>query len=519
MAVLMLALGISGLSGGLVPGDLAVLDCDIRTVDSEPWMLSTTVLYRAEEFFIGVLDPADGTVPASATVIAEGPVDLDRLRIGRFRPAEGLPAGIPGEIVFSRGGIFLVELDKPSAEPLLVPGIGFLGRLHPYVRGRTPVPPPAQGSADGYVADMVAAVSQDSILTVIQHFEDYGTRYMFSPQYDACADWVDTWMSVHWIPCELQPFEYGGDSMSNVVAEIPGVEDPEIIYVVCGHLDSYSEVSPEVTAPGADDDGSGCAGVLEAARVMCPYSFRYTLRFVCFAAEEAWMVGSYNYVEQAAAAGDDIRGAINLDMILYAPDSPDTLYMAFDDQSSALGQMAAVVMSTYVPQLPALVEYNPGEAGDHCSFWEFGYPAIVSAEASADEIWGGYNPHYHQPSDILANYVPSFPYGTDAVRGAVAIAATLAGPVGPSSSGEGDAPAVALTIGPNPSSGQVSVILEGIGAQVPYRIFDVAGRCMMEGEVQPSTQSSIDLRSLPSGIYVFAAGYPGIAPKRLALIR
>jgi leucyl aminopeptidase len=513
-----LAIGIAGLAEASLPGDLCVLECDIRTVASEPWMQSVTVVYREVDYFIGILDGPVGD-EVRPMILVEGPVDLDALGIGRI-PADGvLPREMPGEIVFSRGSVVIVELPGPAAGPVFVRGMGFLGRLHPYESGPAAEPHPLPAGADGYVSDMVSAVNQDSVLAVIQHFEDYGTRYMFSPQYDACADWVDTWMASHWIPCELQTFEYGGDSMSNVVAEIQGIEEPDVIYVVCGHLDSYCESSPEIFAPGADDDGSGCAGVLEAARVMSQYTFRHTVRFVCFAAEEAWMVGSYYYVQQASAAGDDIQGAVNLDMILYAPDEADTLYMAFDDQSAALGQFAAVTMSSYVPQLPAFVDYNPGEAGDHCSFWEFGYPAIVGAEGSADEIWGGYNPWYHQPGDVLENYMPSFPFGTDAVRGAVAIAASLAEPLGPSSAGGGDAPGAGLRLSPNPSTGLVTVLPTGFQAPEGFRIYDLSGRIVSEGDLTPDFPTVIDLRDLPAGIYAVACTASGVDAQRLVIVR
>jgi bacterial leucyl aminopeptidase len=519
MVGFVLALGLFGLAGNPLPGDLVVFDRDIRTLETEPWMSAVTIVYREADYFIGVVPGSSATGGIHRSVLAEGPLTLDEFRIGLI-PVDGvLPADIPGDVIFTRGSIVIVRLGEPTEDPVSVRGMGILGRLHPYLPGPVSHALPPTGGTDGYVDEMVSAVNEDSILAVIQHFEDYGTRYMFSPQYDACADWVDTWMSNHWIPCELQAFEYSGDSMSNVVAEIPGVEEPEVIFVICGHLDSYCEVNPDVFAPGADDDGSGCAGVLEAARAMSQYSFRHTIRFVCFAAEEAWMVGSYYYVSQASAAGDDIQGTVNLDMILYAPDAMDTLYMAFDGQSSALAQFAAVTMSSYVPQLPTFVDYNPGDAGDHNSFWQFGYPAIVGAEASADEVWGGYNPWYHQPGDILANYMPSFPYGTDAIRGAVAIVASLAEPVGPSSAGGAEGSSACLSIAPNPSPGQFTALLDGVSASAGYRVYDLSGRMVSEGELSPSSPSCLDLQFLPAGVYTLACTSPGIGPQRLVIVR
>ncbi len=73
-----------------------------------------------------------------------------------------------------------------------------------------------------------------------------------------------------------------------------------------------------------------------------------------------------------------------------------------------------------------------------------------------DEIWGGYNPHYHQPTDLLENYMPSFPYGTDAIRASIGLFASLAGPLG--SSGVETSPACGgiISVFPNPARGGMS---------------------------------------------------------------
>jgi hypothetical protein len=71
----------------------------------------------------------------------------------------------------------------------------------------------------------------------------------------------------------------------NVVAQWPGTMTPEEIYIVCAHYDTTSGGE----RPGGDDNASGTAGVLEAARVLTQYHFRSTLRFIAFNAEEDWM--------------------------------------------------------------------------------------------------------------------------------------------------------------------------------------------------------------------------------------
>ncbi len=109
----------------------------------------------------------------------------------------------------------------------------------------------------------------------------------------------------------------------NVVGELTGTTTPGNIYVVGGHYDHL-----EGDRPGGDDNASGTAGVLEAARVLSQYRFESTIRFIAFNAEEDGLFGSKDYVDNhVIPGGENIVGMINMDMIL-RPGSdvdPDTL--------------------------------------------------------------------------------------------------------------------------------------------------------------------------------------------------
>jgi hypothetical protein len=98
---------------------------------------------------------------------------------------------------------------------------------------------------------------------------------------------------------------------ANVVADWPGTARPQEIYIVCAHYDTTGKGE----FPGGDDNASGTAGMLEAARVLTQYRFQSTLRFIAFNAEEEWMKGSAEYVK-ALPPDANIVGVVNLDMIL-----------------------------------------------------------------------------------------------------------------------------------------------------------------------------------------------------------
>ena len=102
-------------------------------------------------------------------------------------------------------------------------------------------------------------------------------------------------------------------SYKNVVGELRGTQTPQKVYIVGAHYDTYGND----VRPGGDDNASGTAGMLEAARVLSRYSYASTIRFIGFNAEEDWMLGSQDYVNSIVAAGNEtIAGMINLDMIL-----------------------------------------------------------------------------------------------------------------------------------------------------------------------------------------------------------
>jgi hypothetical protein len=235
----------------------------------------------------------------------------------------------------------------------------------------------------------------------------------------------------------------------NVVADLPGLETPENIYIVCAHYDTTSSGE----RPGGDDNASGTAGVLEAARVLTQYRFQSTLRFIAFNAEEDWMKGSQEYVD-ALPQDANILGVINLDMIL-RPAWDSHPQEAVDLEVESLPTPACMawvntfvdIAATYTPSLvidPDSHYPADWDAGDHGPFISAGYPALLAIENSAEEIWWARsNAYYHtaeDASDALANdpHSPSgvtydYVFATEVVKATVATLAQQAVPV--SSSG------------------------------------------------------------------------------------
>jgi len=502
IAVLLCTIVFSVLSPLTGTEELIFVNSDIREVQDQAWAQDLVPVLIESDCFLAL---AGGETPYTEeiSVIASAPVDLDQYRIIYPAQVDGELDHLPGEIVFTSGRFLVLKLDSPCESSVFLPGAGFLRPLRIHlggIRSSGYSYPPMNGIVDQIAGD----VSEDTLKSYISHFESYGTRYTTYPQYDASADWADTMMQSYGLETEQQRFYFQSDSMSNVIGEIQGIQHPDRIFIICGHLDSISDNPP--VAPGADDNASGSACVMEAARVMAPYQFKNTVRFVLFAAEEQWMVGSEYYVEQAYQQGDSILGAINVDMLLFAPSINDSVYIPYNDQSQEVAFLAGDIFAEYAPGIYPRVTYDPGAPSDHASFWQYGYTAIEIAEASCEEIWGGYNPHYHQSTDLLSSYLSSYPYGTQLSAAAIALLATLAEPLN-SSAEEGTGNVNTFRAGANPCSGVMTVI--GFpGEDQSFQVFNIAGREVSNGVLTSQGEHHIDLQALPGGMYTVC--FPGL---------
>ncbi len=205
--------------------------------------------------------------------------------------------------------------------------------------------------------------------------------------------------------------------MRNVVATLPGVSDPAEEYIVCAHYDSASD-EPMVDAPGADDNGTGTALVLEAARVLKDRRFGSSIKFVCFSGEEQYLWGSRFYVEDAKLENANIAGVLNMDMVGYGTPS---IILYTDPASEWLADGCVVTGNHFLPWLglEKIVDAT-WLWGDHVPFWDAGYSAITGIELDHEDT-----EFYHTTSDTVGTLTLSFT--TDVTRLAVASLASLAG--------------------------------------------------------------------------------------------
>ncbi|MCB0280023.1 MAG: M20/M25/M40 family metallo-hydrolase [Calditrichaeota bacterium] len=266
---------------------------------------------------------------------------------------------------------------------------------------------------------IVAKVSSDSIFSYIQTLADFGTRRYNYPQKLLARDWLKAKMESFGYMVELEKFPIGADSGFNVIAyKQPITTESYIIFD--GHYDSRAEaVSDHSVAPGADDNGSGVAVIMEIARHLATVDTK-PIKFIFFDAEEIGLVGS-NYHSQAAKnRNDKISFVLNLDMVggdinnhqqnTIVCEEDQNNKFADDDLSKSLNQELASTMQKYTP---LNVVVDAAYASDYEGFEQQGYTII-----GLYEYHGQTNLTYHKSIDTFANLHPTFAY--DVAKGAMA---------------------------------------------------------------------------------------------------
>lgn len=228
-------------------------------------------------------------------------------------------------------------------------------------------------------------------------------------------------------------FNYGGNvvNVANVIGRFDGVLYPDEWIVVGAHYDSRQQdiLNPN-DSPGADDNASGCAGVIEAATAIVESLPQRTVIFMCYAGEEQWLYGSQDHVSDLSASGDlsKVKAMLNMDMIGWS--ATPQLGVRIETNNGAANQALADLLGdaalTYAPTFnPDFVQKIFGTCcSDHMPYMDAGRPATMSIHRGS----AGAYPHYHTTSDTPANLGPhAQDIGAATVRMNVAALAQLAG--------------------------------------------------------------------------------------------
>lgn len=344
--------------------------------------------------------PTSTPILPTATVLAASPTSP--------QPTVTLPPAIPTR--------------RPTLRPSLTPLVLELERLPQVEEILAAIQPQT-------VADLLAGLTGEAQVTVggepvtlrnrntlSEEDIELATRYVFerftefgyAPQF---YEWQGTF------------FDIQG---RNVIAELPGVGIADELVLITAHLDNMPE---EEIAPGADDNASGCAAVLLAAKWLADFRFERTVRFVLFTGEEQGLLGSEAYAADLLKESRPVVAVINLDMIGYDSDDDGAMDIYTREPTTPGYELDEEIANTFVQVIAAyelglkaeIIPYSLG-ASDNWSFWTYGIPAILAIEDFED-----FNDDYHEVEDNIANL--NLPYLTRFIQAAVGTLAHLAAPV------------------------------------------------------------------------------------------
>jgi len=295
----------------------------------------------------------------------------------------------------------------------------------------------ASGPDEEAVLAHVSALSGASWAEVGDRVMRLESRHVAHADNVHAVDWIAEQLDdLAGVEVWTEDFALDAETRANVVAELAGSEPELPAVLVTAHLDSTASASEgwdaeTDPAPGADDDASGIAAVLEVARLMAaePGGWRRTVRFVLFNAEEVGLVGSEAYVADALTRGEEIAVVLQLDPVGYNPGGADLLWFSFDTVSAQHAEAIerlALDLEDHLA-LPLRVDGIDeaaigGDArSDHYPFWQAGIPALHFASFPQP-------PEYHTTEDDIDVVDPVF---TAAVAGVVAAYAASIAEAGP----------------------------------------------------------------------------------------
>jgi hypothetical protein len=307
----------------------------------------------------------------------------------------------PGvRVLLDRGRFLVVELDPERARAIMRrPEPGFAVQPLPEnevvydVRPR----PAARASRSAWVESLVDGVDHARVKATMNHLVAFPTRLSTSSHFAAAAAWVRDQLDGMGYATTTQTVSLPGGTTRNVIANRPGHGSGSRDLIVVGaHLDSINhQGGPAAAAPGADDNGSGSAGLLEIAAALQDLPAVNDLRLVAFGGEEQGLFGSKRCVARLSAADRGrVRAMVNMDMIGTANTPAPTVLLEGAPISQAVIDGLAAAASAYTG-LTVQTSLHP-YASDHVPFIDAGLPAVLTIEGTDDA-----NPHEHTANDTL----------------------------------------------------------------------------------------------------------------------
>jgi Zn-dependent M28 family amino/carboxypeptidase len=260
---------------------------------------------------------------------------------------------------------------------------------------------------------MIDLISTENLKEHVRNIHFDRNPYDRHPELEQAAQYIQREFSKIGLEVKEDSFQWEGKTHKNILGVKRGKASPDRVVILGAHYDTVPG------SPGADDNASAIAVLLEVARNIQAISLGSTLKLIAFGLEEYGYVGSLHYADKAKRGGEEIHGMISLEMVgftgarqdypaymdpKYYPAVGDFIGIVGNENSKALLEVVRRTFKSQIPQLPFEFLVVPGNGvgmeevrlSDHSPFWDQGFPALLVTDTAFLR-----NPNYHLPSDTI----------------------------------------------------------------------------------------------------------------------
>jgi len=365
--------------------------------------------------------------------------------------------------------------------------------------------------------NMLSQINADSLKKTVQDLQNFGDRYcdrtpegnIKVAQYlvdrlknygidNAKIDSFHVSMK-HWLVGDIDRYFY------NVVGRLLGESESDSTIIIGAHLDAIALVKEDgkytllATSPGADDNASGCAIMIEMARIFYENNLKptYNIDFMAYDAEELGLIGAYYDAEKRKNANEKIIMMMNNDMVLNQPYSETwTLNFEYYDNSLDITEKAMQLCKEYTILTPHTlvdsVNAKSRQASDSWAYSRNGFRATYSAEHTLSD-------YYHTVADFLEYYNPEYIKEVGKMNFALLYNYAVANTELFISTRKNDA--YSVIVFPNPTTDIVRIHHYNNTQIDKIEIYDIIGR-LLDSHYSVSNQTVIDLKNFNSGVYI-----------------
>ena len=227
------------------------------------------------------------------------------------------------------------------------------------------------------IVDMISQVNESLVFYYFDKLMEFGVRYTGTMNCTLAGEYIYNEFSQMGLDVEYHYWDFNGFKSRNIIGTLKGLNPKSSAIMV---FSAHYDCTPG--SMGANDDGSGVAAVMAAAKIMSQYSFNHTVRFIAFSGEEVGLCGSFTYARDSYKKGDNIYAVLNADMIGFADTTYGGKIMRFFkvDRSEWIADFCQSVSDKYYEFFDIRVEKTPNYRGsDHQAFLDYGYDAVFIA--------------------------------------------------------------------------------------------------------------------------------------------